>query len=43
MDSAPTIPREMMTLLLMASVSVVVSTVMPTRVVAKELEKTTPP
>ena len=35
MDNAPTIPREMTTLVLMASVTMQVSTHMPTSVTAK--------
>ena len=42
MDSAPTMPSEMTTLELMASVTMQVSTDMPTSVIAKLREKRTP-
>ena len=42
MDSAPTMPRDSTTLVLMARVTMQVSTVMPTRVTAKERLYTTP-
>jgi len=41
-DNAPTIPREITILLLIASVTIQVSTVIPTSVTAKLLEKITP-
>ena len=41
-DNAPTIPREMTTLVLMASVTMQVSTHIPTSVTAKLREYTTP-
>ena len=42
MDNAPTIPSEITTLVLIAKVTIQVSTVIPTRVTANVLEKTTP-
>ena len=42
MDSAPTMPSEMTTLELMASVTIQVRTDMPTKVMAKLREKLTP-